>query len=73
MYACCFAHRQFLLKDNEREVFVGMMRMYEEFCGAVTVPGWFNSFPLRRVEDLFGYYKTSTMPSLSIVVIGGVC
>lgn len=19
-------------------------------CGAVTVPGWFNSFPLRRVE-----------------------
>jgi REP element-mobilizing transposase RayT len=25
--------RQFLLKDDEREVFVGMMRMYEEFCG----------------------------------------
>ena len=25
--------RQFVLGDEEREVFVGMMRMYEEFCG----------------------------------------
>ena len=25
--------RQFLLGDEEREVFVQMMRMYEDFCG----------------------------------------